>query len=394
MLNNKQKIIAATLIFAIISLTTGCVVFNSKPSVSLDQSEQYYPYIQPTFNQYLAETKTWLMAHRQFINADHTEELAMNMPFQLFPEQATDKAILLVHGLGDSPYSFSDLAVTLQSQGFYVQTLLLPGHGSKADDLKLATYADWQQIVDHYVELLKQDYKQVWLGGFSTGANLVTVNAIDHGGIAGLLLFSPGFESHMPILERLTPLLATVFDGWEGIEDNYVKYNSAPTLAGAAYADSAVVTRDKIDHNNITIPTLVVVSEADSVINSEATEERFHDSFTNPKNQLIWYGDKQQATDNVSVFPMHLDQYKISTASHMSPIFAPDNPYYGQYGEKIICENSFDNQAIEACKSGAEVWFSAWGYSQADRIYARLTWNPYYKELTESIKQITDSITP
>ena len=86
------------------------------------------------------------------------------MPFER-GNTKSKKAILLVHGLGDSPYSFSDLATTFAKQGFYVQVLLLPGHGSKPEDMHLTTYQDWQNIVDQvrlqprFYQKVNQDFK-------------------------------------------------------------------------------------------------------------------------------------------------------------------------------------------------------------------------------------------
>ncbi|MBR9847694.1 MAG: alpha/beta fold hydrolase, partial [Algicola sp.] len=182
---------------AIVILTTVCIGCSST-SISktpLNQSGDYYNYIQPNFDRYLQETNTWLRNNRQYISSNHDKELDMNMPFEIIPKTATNKAILFVHGLGDSPYSFSDLANSMGEQGFRVQTLMLPGHGSKPEDMMQPSYFDWQAIVDHYANLLKNEYDEVWLGGFSTGANLVTIHAIERGNIQGLLLFSPGFQS-------------------------------------------------------------------------------------------------------------------------------------------------------------------------------------------------------
>ncbi|MDR9829220.1 hypothetical protein RCJ22_26885 [Vibrio sp. FNV 38] len=43
---------------------------------------------------------------------------------------------------------------------------------------------------------------------------------------------------------------------------------------------------------------------------------------------------------------------------------------------------------VEACNQGEQTWFSTWGYKEADRIHARLTWNPYYAELEKTMKTI------
>ena len=164
---NPMKLIKSVVLTSVtVLVVTGCSVLM-KEHEPLYRSANYYEYIQPTYAKYINITKNWLAHNRAYISKDSKKELTMNMPFELGEKEHSDKAILLVHGLGDSPYTFSDLAQTLKKQGFYVQTLLLPGHGSKPEDLKLPNYMDWQAMVDHYVNLLKQDFDNVWLGGYS-----------------------------------------------------------------------------------------------------------------------------------------------------------------------------------------------------------------------------------
>lgn len=380
-------------------LVTGVMILLGCSSIdqhqaTLHTSEQYYNYIQPSFDDYLAETESWLSQNRAFISEDKSAELEMNMPFQM-GDPKSDKAALLVHGLGDSPFSFRDIAASLVSQGFYVQALLLPGHGSNPHHMELATYSDWQLLVDHYAGMLTQQYDEVWLGGFSTGGNLVTINAIDQSEdqreIAGLLLFSPGFQTLTPNLEKLTPIAALFTDGWWAEEDNLAKYSSAPISSALAYSESAKVLRNKLKGVELKIPTLMVAAEADSVIDAKALSNYFQQNFTHPRSQMVWYGSEELVADieKVQTYNMVHPELKISTASHMSLLFAPENHYYGQYGEKIICENSFSESDREACKQGEPVWFSAWGYTESDKIHARLTWNPYYNELESILATIT-----
>lgn len=352
-------------------------------------SEQYYHYLQPSFDQYLVETKAWLSEHRAFISDDHEKELTMNMPFER-GNKNSKKAILLVHGLGDSPYSFSDLATTFSEQGFYVQVLLLPGHGSKPEDMHLTTYQDWQNIVDHYANLLKKDYQEVWLSGFSTGANLTAIHTLNNEGIDGLVFVSPGFESLNPTLEKLSSVVSVFWDGISKKEKNFARYSSISMHGMAQYSDSAVAFRKTIINKKITVPTLIVISEADSIINSQATTEFFADKFVNPNNHLIWYGDQQNLLikKRTQAYPMKLDSLHISTASHMSPLFSPSNSYYGKKAEKLICTNSLDEEQTQSCKQGENVWFSAWGYQEEGKAYARLTWNPYFDNLEYEINKL------
>lgn len=385
-----KPIVLMALLFGLVVSVVGCA---SKPPVALNQSEQYYNYIQPTFDDYLSVTKDWLVEHRGYISDDHDKEIAMNMPFELKPEHKSNKAILLAHGLGDSPYSFSDIGKTLQAQGFYVQSVLLPGHGSKPSDLMLPTYNDWQTMVDHYAALLKQDYDEVWLGGFSTGGNLVTINAIEQGNVDGLLLFSPGFQSKAPILEKFAPFASLFVDGYTTKEDNLARYSSAPLNGAIAYSESATKLRSLLKENIVKVPTLIVLSEADSVVDPKAVKTLYEERFVNSANQLLWYGESDITLPSATSLTMKLDSMRISTGSHMSPLFAPENTYYGQHGEHRMCMNSLDEKATAYCENGGEVWWSAWGHEEEGKVYARLTWNPYYQQLTQSLAEVTGNQT-
>ncbi len=387
----RFKILVGLLIVGISFLVVGCAS-NTQSALPLHQSTSYYNYIQPNFEQYQQVTEQWLLENRHFISQNEHEELAMNSPFSRGNRDA-DKAILLVHGLGDSPFSFVDVSSSLADQGFYVEVVLLPGHGSDPKHMQDVKYEDWQRLVDHYANLLKDQYKEVWLGGFSTGGNLVTIHAIEHDDISGLMLFSPGFQTLTPVLEKFTPLVGLFTDGWSATEDNFAKYNSAPINSALAYSKSAALLREKISGKKLAVPTLMVVSEADSVIDSQALLNYFQKNFTHPKSQLIWYGGQEKVLQYPAVhaYPMVREDLNISTASHMNVLFAPDNHYYGVQGIKRICENSFSKSNTQACKNGHELWFSAWGYRERGKVYARLTWNPYYTELEAALKSISSS---
>ncbi|RBP83530.1 phospholipase [Marinomonas rhizomae] len=380
----------ALLLMTLVMIISGCAS-SDVSRVPMHESEQYYNYLQPTFEQYVETTTEWLRENRAFITdrGQHEIELVMNAPYSK-GDPNSEKAILLAHGLGDSPFSFSDISDSLAEQGFYVQVVLLPGHGSNPKHMKMVNYQDWQIMIDHYAELLKQQYDEVWLGGFSTGGNLVSIHTLENQGVDGLMLFSPGFQTRSPVLEKLTPLAAIFTEGWFTEESNLAKYNSGLLVSALAYSESAKVLRNKIADQELDIPVMLVVSEADSVIDANALNEYFDQYFTHTQSRLVWYGESTEFKLPIKVerYSMQRDDLRISTASHMSSLFAPDNSYYGQDGDKIICENSLNSSDVEACNQGEQTWFSAWGYTEGDRIYARLTWNPYYAELEKTMKAI------
>lgn len=82
---------------------------------------------------------------------------------------------------------------------------------------------------------------------------------------------------------------------------------------------------------------------------------------------------------------MVLPEYRVSNGSHMGMLFSPNNPYYGQTGMITICDNGQRDIDYANCQSGHQVWYSAYGYQEPNKIHARLTFNPYFQELMQSI---------
>jgi len=132
----------------------------------------------------------------------------MNMPFEC-ASQVSDTGILLVHGLGDSPYFFRDVAQALCNEGIRVRTILLPGHGSKPGDMLSVSYEQWQNETNHHIRLFSREVENMYIGGFSTGANLTTIASFSMAekyDVKGLIHFSPAFKSRF-FVSRLAPYI-------------------------------------------------------------------------------------------------------------------------------------------------------------------------------------------
>jgi pimeloyl-ACP methyl ester carboxylesterase len=87
----------------------------------------------------------------------------------------TDHAIVLTHGLSDSPRYVEEIGKCFHQAGLNVVLPLLPGHGlhdpDKAfEDKNLDAY--WRHTIDHSVELAASLGNVVSIGGFSTGGAL------------------------------------------------------------------------------------------------------------------------------------------------------------------------------------------------------------------------------
>jgi len=376
-------------IISSIVLLTACSQSNIDPNYQVSTSLPNYS--QQNFQQYIEETKQWLLDNRVFKSDDIEKELQANLPFELIPENPNGDAVLLVHGLGDSPYSFTDVAQHLVSQGYLVRTVLLPGHGSKAGDLMLPTEEDWQAVVNHHIALLKPNSNKLWLGGYSTGANLVTSEALKDDSIAGLLLFSPAFKPESSVVKwaNLASYVVTWAD--QDPETNYTRYNSLPMHGAAVYYDTAKTVQADLEDVTYNKPVFMMMSEGDSVIDTVFPTNVFQKQFINESNQLIWLGENDLLIPNSTRFSMNRPDLNIVNSSHMGLLFSPDNVEYGVEGAIIICNNGQTKEQEASCEQGEDVWFSSYGWAEKSKTLARLTYNPYFEQSMEKLDRVMNS---
>lgn len=341
------------------------------------------------FDAYRSATLAHLREQRSFQLADPDAELAWNAPREWSPVPPAAggrprKGILLVHGLGDSPWSFHDIGPVLAAQGLLVRTVLLPGHGTRPEEMLAVTAAQWRQVVDEQAQALDRDVDgPVFIGGFSTGANLALDYAYRHPEIAGLVLFSPGFKSMpfdwlAPLVARFRPWLVSPGDG--AFEQTPVRYQNMPTNGFAQFYQTSAGARRLLERPYAK-PVFMAVARHDSVLDTAYLLQVFQHRFTHPDSRLIWYGEQPRTlTDQrrVLVRQDRLPAYRISQFSHMGLLFSPANALYGQDGSLRICLNGQAGPALQACRQGGPVWYSDWGYREAGKVHARLTFNPYF----------------
>ncbi|OZI50818.1 alpha/beta hydrolase [Bordetella genomosp. 4] len=377
----------AALGIAALLITAACAV-TERPDAPLRQI---------SFDTYRQDTVQLLQQRRAFQGADQVAEIEWNAPHEWRPAGQPHKGILLVHGLGDSPWSFHDIGQQLADQGFLVRTVLLPGHGTRPEDMLDVTLEDWRRVVAEQAQALSRDVDQVYLGGFSTGANLVLDYAYAHPDIQGLLLFSPAFMSNSSF-DWLAPLVSWARP-WLLAADNgrpmqtVVRYMNVPTNGFAQFYRSSRSVRLAMRGAPYGKPVLMVVAENDSVLDSSYLSNVFGTQFTHPASRLIWYGkdrDLFQQDQRVLVRSDYLPELQISQFSHMGVLFSPRNDLYGASGSLRMCWNGQAEAARTECEQGAPVWFSDWGYIEPGKIHARLTFNPYFDWQNQIMAQVLD----
>ncbi len=374
-------------------LLAGCAGITPRPAMPLGQS---------SFAAYEEDARRWVANNRSYQVRDPGTEVALNRPREWRPQGRANKGILLIHGLGDSPFSFSDIGPALAEQGFLVRALLLPGHGTDPIDLDSVSYGDWRRLLEDQYAALRSEAGSVFVGGFSTGADLAVALAAEHEDIAGLLLFSPAFKTKWNNT-WLAPLAAP-FTTWARDpsparpQQSPVRYMNIPVNGLALFHRSSRDARAALG-KTYDKPAVLVLARHDSVLDVAFAARAFTERFSNPASRLIWYGEAPDAaaypsfTRDARILqrPDNLPDERISRFSHMSVLFSPNNALYGRQGNLRICENGQPPEIYALCKAGnAELWFSDWGYLEPGKVHARLTFNPYFDWQMDVIGQALD----
>jgi alpha-beta hydrolase superfamily lysophospholipase len=148
-----------------------------------------------------------------------------NRSYELPPAGPPRGAVLLVHGLTDSPYSMRALAGIFRAQGLHVVALRLPGHGTIPAGLLDVDWEDWYAAT---VLAARHAAQRAGGGplhgaGYSTGAALLA-----------LLAIRSVDDPSLPRLERLFTLSAAI-----GVSDFAALANVASALSFVPYFEKA-----------------------------------------------------------------------------------------------------------------------------------------------------------
>ncbi|ARN73174.1 alpha/beta hydrolase [Oceanicoccus sagamiensis] len=244
-----------------------------------------------------------------------------NKSFVLKP-QAPKAAVIMVHGLSDSPYSVRALAESLYANNLLVVGLRMPGHGTIPAALRDTRWQDFR----HSVTLASQWLHKTTGGdlpfymlGYSNGAAIITdysLLAMENKKLPvpdGLVMLSPALKvdaiavfasaqrllSDLPTLDKLA---------WLDVVPEYdpYKYNSFPVAAGEQIYKLTSSLQERLQQRknnggfNAFPPVLAFQSIVDATIPADAVISGLLDYLDAGDNQLILFDVNRSA----SIAPM------------------------------------------------------------------------------------------
>jgi carboxylesterase len=194
------------------------------------------------------------------------------------PEKTGGRAIgvLLVHGFTGSPAAMKPWAQALADQGYAVEVPLLPGHGTRWQDLNQVAWTAWYAEAEAALDRLRATCDAVVVGGLSMGGSVVLRLAEVRGAqVSGIVLVNAFVSSTrkelvaLPVLKHVVPSLRGVVNDIKKPDQDEHGYPRLP-LKGL----SAVTEMWRIvvpDLKQVTQPLLYFRSTVDHVIDSSSS---------------------------------------------------------------------------------------------------------------------------
>lgn len=205
--------------------------------------------------------------------------------------------VLVCHGFTGNPASMRPWAEDLASRGYAVEMPLLPGHGTRWQDLNGTTWEDWYGEVVRVFDKLRVENDVVAAVGLSMGGALTLRLAADRGDqLAGIVVVNPMVTTLRKDV-HLLPVLKHVVKAFPGIADDIKKegvtehgYPMTPLRAAASMFGA--YRKLHADLNKVTVPVLFFRSAEDHVVDASTsralhaslgsrdfTERVLHDSY-------------------------------------------------------------------------------------------------------------------
>lgn len=188
-----------------------------------------------------------------------------------FRHEGGEVGVLLCHGFTGSPQSMRPWAEFLAGHGLTVSLPLLPGHGTRWEDMQVTGWQDWYAEVDRELRALRERCTEVFVAGLSMGGALALRLAAKHGdAVSGVVVVNPANRVH-GLAAHALPVIRHLLRTTKGIGSDIAK-SAAPELGydrvplHAAHSLRAFFRQVDRELPQVTQPLLLLRSPQDHVV--------------------------------------------------------------------------------------------------------------------------------
>ncbi|KJS86636.1 MAG: hypothetical protein JM58_06705 [Peptococcaceae bacterium BICA1-8] len=196
---------------------------------------------------------------------------------------------LLIHGFTGSPGEMRPLGEYLHKKGYSVKGVLLPGHGTKVENLACTSWGNWYQEVVEGYEGLKARCEKVFVIGLSMGGALafhLAANEKINGGIVSICapIFLAKKKAYFsPILQYFIKFSRKKTNTSKNYESFW--YDQYPISCTASLVKMLPVIKKELkDINN---PVLIIQSTLDKTVNP-VSAQYIYDNIGSREKEIYW----------------------------------------------------------------------------------------------------------
>lgn len=210
-------------------------------------------------------------------------------------------ALLLIHGFGDSPAVWKEMAPVLAEQGYTCRAMLLPGFATSLETYRQTTHQQWVDAARQELLALSATHERVFIVAHSMGC-AVAVNLLSSApdAASGLVTLGPLMgvnNSRSPILssERWFKILNRVFIFTDlvasAFEPQIFDESKRPLIVDRYVPIEvfremfALIDKNRQLHAEFKTPLMMILSEKDAVVDNDAARA-FYEGCAAPRKEI------------------------------------------------------------------------------------------------------------
>jgi carboxylesterase len=209
-----------------------------------------------------------------------------------FSFEGDDTGVLLIHGLTGAPPEMRPLGEALRARGHTVVAPLLPGHGTRVEELRGVPYTAWVDHAARALDELRGRTSRVVIGALSMGT-LVAAHLAASGGVDALFVMAPALKVNMPApiwttagLKRVWHIANKPPSADTHLDDEVWCYDQIPI---AALHELWRLQRAAVKRlPEVRAPALVMGGRLDDAVPASAVE-RYFSLLGSDDKELVWW---------------------------------------------------------------------------------------------------------
>ena len=178
---------------------------------------------------------------------------------------------LLIHGFTGTHYEMIPLEEFLETKGFTVRNITLPGHETTEDDLITKKWYNWVDHAQMELDELKNKCEKVFVVGLSMGGAITLLLGAKNQDLAGIITLAavyrpPDWRMYLmviPFVHKIYPKYRNEESGWEDLEalSTHKSYNYYPIKSVKELYKLLQEVKKQVER--IQVPILIVSAKKD-----------------------------------------------------------------------------------------------------------------------------------